>query len=147
MASTEPIVNRDRSNGNLRPWKPGQSGNIKGRPKQDPRVREILEARLPEMAHKLVSLALNEPGDVPYGVQERALQAGFDRCWGKPEQQRTVSGRVDFAHLLAEYTEQRKLIEGECEVVEDSEAGANPSGNGAAEGLDGGESETIEGKS
>ncbi len=91
-------------------WKPGQSGNPKGRPKQDPKVREILLARLPEMAQRLVELALNVSGDVPPGVQIRALEAGFDRCEGKPETKVKVTGRIDFAHLLAEYTEQAKLI-------------------------------------
>ncbi len=111
--------NNGKSRANLSSWKPGQSGNPKGRPKQDPKVREILMARLPEMAQRLVELALNIPGDIPPGVQIRALESGFDRCEGKPETKVTVTGRVDFAHLLAEYTEQRKLIEGECEVVED----------------------------
>ncbi len=102
--------NNGKSRANLTSWKPGQSGNPKGRPKQDPKVREILLARLPEMAQRLVELALNVSGDVPPGVQIRALEAGFDRCEGKPETKVTVSGRIDFAHLLAEYTEQAKLI-------------------------------------
>ena len=32
------------------------------------------------------------------------------RCEGKPETKVKVTGRIDFAHLLAEYTEQHKLI-------------------------------------
>ncbi len=68
-------------------------------------------ARLPEMAQRLVELALNIPGDIPPGVQIRALEAGFDRCEGKPESKVKVTGRVDFAHLLAEYTEAHKAIE------------------------------------
>ncbi len=110
--------NNGKSRANLSSWKPGQSGNPKGRPKQDPKVREILLARLPEMAKRLVELALNVSGDVPPGVQIRALEAGFDRCEGKPETKVTVSGRIDFAHLLAEYTEQAKAIEGQCEVLD-----------------------------
>lgn len=53
MASTEPIVNRDRSNGNLRPWKPGQSGNPKGRKPIAPEVREMLESAVPEVVQQL----------------------------------------------------------------------------------------------
>ena len=45
------------------------------------------------------------------GHQIRAIEVGLDRLWGKPESKVKVSGRVDFAHLLAEYTEQHKLIE------------------------------------
>ncbi len=63
------------------------------------------------MAQRLVELALNIPGNIPPGVQIRALEAGFDRCEGKPETKVTVTGRVDFAHLLAEFTEQHKAIE------------------------------------
>ncbi len=70
------------------------------------------------MAQRLVELALNVSGDIPPGVQIRALEAGFDRCEGKPETKVTVSGRVDFAHLLAEFTEQHKAIEGQCEVLD-----------------------------
>ncbi len=70
------------------------------------------------MAQRLVELALNIPGDIPPGVQIRALEAGFDRCEGKPETKVTVTGRVDFAHLLAEFTEQHKAIEGQCEVID-----------------------------
>jgi hypothetical protein len=112
------------------PWKKGESGNPKGRPKQDPKVREILLARLPEMAQRLVELALNVSGDVPPGVQIRALEAGFDRCEGKPETKVTVSGRVDFAHLLAEYTEQHKAIEGQCEVLDTTQDATHSEGEG-----------------
>jgi hypothetical protein len=113
-----------------KPFKKGLSGNAGGRPKQDPKVREILLARLPEMAQRLVELALNVSGDVPPGVQIRALEVGFDRCEGKPESKVTVSGRIDFAHLLAEYTEQRKAIEGECEVLDTTQDATHSEGEG-----------------
>ncbi len=122
--------NNGKSRANLTSWKPGQSGNPRGRPKQDPKVREILLARLPEMAQRLVELALNVSGDVPPGVQIRALEAGFDRCEGKPETKVTVSGRVDFAHLLAEFTEQHKAIEGECEVLDTTQDATHSEGEG-----------------
>ena len=93
------------------PWKKGESGNPKGRPKQDPKVREILEAASPAMVQNLVNLAINKSGKVPTGHQIRAIEVGLDRLWGKPESKVKVSGRIDFAHLLAEYTEQHKAIE------------------------------------
>ncbi len=66
-------------------WKPGQSGNPGGRPKADPEVREIFKAATPAVAQKLISLALNEPGDVPYGHQIAAEQAVLDRAMGKSD--------------------------------------------------------------
>ncbi len=99
------------------PWKKGESGNPKGRKPLDPEVREILEAASPAMVQNLVDLAINKSGKVPTGHQIRAIEVGLDRLWGKPESKVKVSGRVDFAHLLAEYTEQRKAIEGQCEVL------------------------------
>ncbi len=41
-----------------------------------------------------------------------------------------VSGRVDFAHLLAEFTEQHKLIEGECEVLNATPIATHSEGEG-----------------
>ncbi len=119
-------------------FKPGQSGNPGGRPKADPEVREIFKAATPAVARKLISLALNEPGDVPYGHQIAAEQAVLDRALGKPEQQHRVSGQIDFAHLLGEYSQLLALEEaGEVQVLDvidghaiDDDAKAN--GNGAA---------------
>ena len=50
--------------------------------------------------------------------------------WGKPESKLKVSGRVDFAHLLAEYTEQRKAIEGQCEVLDATPIATHSEGEG-----------------
>ena len=41
-----------------------------------------------------------------------------------------VSGRVDFAHLLAEYTEQAKLITGQCEVLDTTQNAIHSDGEG-----------------
>ena len=119
-------------------WKKGQSGNPGGRPKADPEVREIFKAATPAVARKLISLALNEPGDVPYGHQIAAEQAVLDRALGKPEQQHRVSGQINFAHLLAEYSQLRALEDaGDAQVLDvvdghviEDDTKAN--GNGAA---------------
>ncbi len=97
--------------GLVKPWQKGQSGNPKGRKPLDPEVKAILEDASPAMVQNLVNLAINKSGKVPTGHQIRAIEVGLDRLWGKPESKVRVSGRVDFAHLLAEYTEQRKAIE------------------------------------
>ncbi len=103
--------------GLVKPWQKGQSGNPKGRKPLDPEVKAILEAASPAMVQNLVDLAINKSGKVPTGHQIRAIEVGLDRLWGKPESKVKVSGRIDFAHLLAEYTEQHKAIEGQCEVL------------------------------
>ncbi len=96
--------------GLVKPWQKGQSGNPKGRRPLDPEVKAILEDASPAMVQNLVDLAINKSGKVPTGHQIRAIEVGLDRLWGKPESKVKVTGRVDFAHLLAEYTEQAKLI-------------------------------------
>jgi len=104
--------------GLVEPWQKGQSGNPKGRKPLDPEVKAILEDASPAMVQNLVDLAINKSGKVPTGHQIRAIEVGLDRLWGKPESKVKVTGRVDFAHLLAEFTEQHKAIEGQCEVLD-----------------------------
>ena len=62
----------------------------------------------------------------------------FDRAMGRPDQQHRVSGQINFAHLLAEYSQVLALEEaGEVQVLDvvdghviDDDTKAN--GNGAA---------------
>ncbi len=122
--------NNGKSRANLTSWKPGQSGNPKGRKPLDPEVKAILEAASPAMVQNLVNLAINKSGKVPTGHQIRAIEVGLDRLWGKPESKVKVTGRVDFAHLLAEFTEQHKLIEGECEVLDATQDAIHSEGEG-----------------
>jgi hypothetical protein len=81
---------RKRKMANLKPWKPGQSGNPRGRPKTRT-LSEELRARLKEqypgrsdatygqmLAHKLVDLAID--GEIA------AIREVFDRTEGKPKQ-------------------------------------------------------------
>jgi hypothetical protein len=81
---------RNRKMANLKPWKPGQSGNPRGRPKTRT-LSEELRARLKEqypgrsdatygrmVAHKLVDLAID--GEIA------AIREVFDRTEGKPKQ-------------------------------------------------------------
>ncbi len=136
MAIAEAIDANKPVTGQPHRWKKGESGNPSGRPAIKREVRELAKAMCPEAMQTLGQIMRDKKQ--PGSARVAACKEVFDRAMGRAEQHHKVSGRVDFAHLLAEYTEQRKLIEGECEVVEDSEAGANPSGNGAAEVLDGG---------
>ncbi len=98
---------RKRKLANLKPWKPGQSGNPNGRPKTRT-LSEELRARLKEqypgrsdatygrmVAHKLVDLAID--GEIA------AIREVFDRTEGKPK------------HVVDVNVEERKR-----EMVEDA---------------------------
>ena len=108
-------------------WQKGQSGNPGGRPAIKAEVRQLAQEMCPEGMQRLGEIMRDK--SQPGSARVAAIREIFDRAMGRAEQHHKVSGRVDFAHLLAEYTEQRKLLEGECEVLDDVKA----NGNGAAE--------------
>ena len=54
----------------------------------------------------------------PHNARINAVQAIWDRGFGKPDQQHRVSGQINFAHLLAEFSQVRALEEaGETQVL------------------------------
>ena len=98
-------------------WKKGESGNPGGRPKEVAEVRELARKYTAKAIKTLAGIMLDE--NAPVASRVAATNSLLDRGHGRPELQHRVSGTINFAHLLAEYTEQHKAIEGECEVVED----------------------------
>ena len=74
-------------------FKPGVSGNPKGKPKSDPLVREILRANSPEAALKLVELLSSDKEEIRF----MAAQEILNRTEGKPMQavNMEVSGNMD----------------------------------------------------
>ncbi len=74
-------------------FKPGVSGNPKGKPKSDPLVREILRANSPEAALKLVELLSSEKEQIRF----MAAQEILNRTEGKPMQavNMEVNGNMD----------------------------------------------------
>ena len=89
---------------------PGQSGNPGGRPKVLEEVRELGKAASPKIMRAFIKMALDEK--TPAAQRIAAGNAVLDRTMGKPEQQHRVSGQINFAHLLAEYTQLRALEDG-----------------------------------
>ncbi len=72
----------------------------------------------------------------PGSVRVAAVREVYDRAFGRPETQHKISGTVNFAQLLAEFTERRAIEQGQAaEVVEgdDQDALPPPNGDGAAE--------------
>ncbi len=115
---------------------PGQSGNPSGRPKVAPELRAAAQEVSIEGLKVLTGIMSDEKA--PQNARINAVQAIWDRGFGKPDQQHRVSGRVDFAHLLAEFSQLRALEEaGDVQVLDvvdghviDDDTKAN--GNGAA---------------
>lgn len=71
---------------NLKPWKPGESGNPEGRPPKEESLTEVLRSKIDkdEIADKLIELG--KAGNVV------ALKYLYDRCDGAPRQ--TVDSNV-----------------------------------------------------
>jgi len=115
---------------------PGQSGNPSGRPKVAPELRAAAQEVSIEGLKVLTGIMRDEKA--PQNARINAVQAIWDRGFGKPDQQHRVSGQINFAHLLAEYSQLLVLEEGgELEVLDavdghviDDDTKAN--GNGSA---------------
>ena len=77
-------ANRDRNNGNLKPFKKGQSGNPRGRPKADFTIQELARAHCPKAINRLAAI-LDNPKATP-AAQVSAATALLDRGYGRPPQ-------------------------------------------------------------
>jgi hypothetical protein len=113
-------------------FKPGQSGNPGGRPKEVAEVRELARRHTKKAIATLAEIMLDEKALETAGIA--ATNSLLDRGYGRPELQHKISGQINFAALLAEYTTQRLAVEqGEAEVLEgdDQDSLPGPNGNGA----------------
>ena len=80
-------------------------------------VRQICQDMSPEGCQVLHQIMWDEKQ--PASARVAAVREIFDRAMGRPDQQHRVSGQINFAHLLAEYTQVRALEEtGEVEVLD-----------------------------
>jgi hypothetical protein len=94
---SQPTGRRERSLANLRPWKPGQSGNRTGRPVG-------LEAICREHTQKSVDVLVAALSDDDARIRVTAAGMLLDRGWGKPAQSvtdATTGEKVTFLHLVA----------------------------------------------
>lgn len=73
-----------RQNGPGRPFKPGQSGNPAGRPREYGHVRKLARENTDESINTLVAIMRDE--DQPAAARVRACEAILDRGWGRPTQ-------------------------------------------------------------
>ena len=72
-------------------FKPGQSGNPSGRPKEVGHIRDLARAHTESAIKTLV--AINEDMAQPAPARVAAAQALLDRAWGKPSQ--AIGGAED----------------------------------------------------
>ncbi len=91
--------------------------NPSGRPKVAPELRAAAQEVSIEGLKVLTGIMRDEKA--PQNARINAVQAIWDRGFGKPDQQHRVSGQINFAHLLAEYTQLRAIEEaGEVQVLD-----------------------------
>ncbi len=91
-------------------FKPGQSGNPGGRPAIMKEVRQACQDMSLDGCKVLNEIMHDK--EQPGSVRVAAVREVYDRAFGRPEQQHRVSGQIDFAHLLAEYSQVRALEDG-----------------------------------
>jgi hypothetical protein len=96
MPSGSATATNEKALANLKPWKPGQSGNPKGRPEG---VEALARQYTPEAIRRLVR-ALD---DNDSRVAVTAAGMILDRGWGKPKQEIASEHPegVTFLHLVA----------------------------------------------
>jgi hypothetical protein len=75
-------------------WKPGQSGNPGGRPKEEREVLELARQHSPEAIRKLVEWMRSDSSKASI----MACQALLDRAFGKPAQAVAVSGSLTHSY-------------------------------------------------
>jgi hypothetical protein len=80
-----------KSLANLKPWKPGQSGNGKGRPKIEPRVRRYARTYDRRMCKVLAEIA--EDKEAPMSERRKAAMDLIAVGSGRPELVQQITGR------------------------------------------------------
>lgn len=102
---------------NLKPWKPGQSGNPNGRPPKGEALTDILREKVDKdaIAEKLIQMAM-EKGDIV------ALRYIYDRIDGKPIE--TVNQNVQ---------EMPKVIRFERAITDGADTGQDTTAMGESE--------------
>lgn len=78
---------------------PGKSGNPRGRPKEDPALKAMCQAKTKAAVERLIKEMTK--GDTS-SARISAANAILDRGWGKPQQDMTIEHRHSFVEALRE---------------------------------------------
>lgn len=65
-------------------FQPGVSGNPLGRPKIDPKIRDLAKAYSVDAINELYAIVVDDKA--PYAAKIQAANSILDRAWGKPVQ-------------------------------------------------------------
>jgi hypothetical protein len=87
------------NNGNLKPFKKGQSGNPGGRPKEIAEVKALARTHTTTAINTLVSIAKSKKATDAARVS--ACIALLDRGWGKPGQHHQHEGELR-QHIISD---------------------------------------------
>jgi hypothetical protein len=102
------------------PWKKGESGNLKGRPKTLSAAQALARQYTPMAIRRLVEIANGEHGAKANDIRAAANDL-INRAWGAPTQPVDLNGKVGVTVKIVEF---RESPEGEVESSEDGADGA-----------------------
>jgi hypothetical protein len=88
-------------------WQPGQSGNLKGRPKGHGDVRELARTHTEAAVQTLVEI-MNDPDAAP-SARASAASSVLDRAWGRPEQSNLASVGPSYLDALKQIAAEEEV--------------------------------------
>lgn len=96
---------------NLKPWKPGESGNPGGRPKQVVTLTELARTHTKAAVETLVAI-MQDPNEAG-ASRVTAANSILDRAWGKPMQMvlANTEASPNALHLIAAQVISREIGE------------------------------------
>jgi Family of unknown function (DUF5681) len=96
-----------------RPWPKGTSGNILGRKKDPPEIKELLVAALAKQrggvdaARRIINVVIRKAlaGDL------KAIEMLWDRRWGKPKQSMEIEGTMQSLNIHVAVEQRDQIIQ------------------------------------